>query len=345
MAESKAAVTRIAPNGIFSQVKTSAFFKSSQQTPILTSNATPSSRLPNNPNNKNTSSTPQLQQRPPIQVKPSLKPQAPQRPPPPPRPTKPMASGASRGLPPPIPPRPARLAQPHMTSNLPPSLPPPSTNVIPKINNNATMVIEADLTMLRGATSSSNIMNSTKIDDVYNSTNPSLAPPPPPLSLSHSDPRLSITQMVNEHAIIVTNKEIETLANKLGNASIILSNEENLNIPNKVSAPLPQSSPPSASIEMKTNTPTPNSVTMATRQQTPKSSSITNFQSTRRSGHDLKEFLKQGCNGASGDVKQDEEIATTSNNNNAMGSIEIEADKGVIVVKDIKYYRNLVSTY
>ena len=60
MAESKAAVTRIAPNGIFSQVKTSAYFKTTQQTPTLTSLAT-SIRLGQQQNNSN-SAPPQISQ-------------------------------------------------------------------------------------------------------------------------------------------------------------------------------------------------------------------------------------------------------------------------------------------
>jgi hypothetical protein len=325
VAESKAAVTRIAPNGIFSQVKTSAYFKATQQTPTLTSSS--SFRL----QQRNTGTTPQISQQqrlpppppPPVHSKPSIaKPQAPQRPPPPPsssqqnRSTK--TTSASRG-PPPIPPRPARLAK-NTASTLPPlptpPLPPHSTNT------NATLILEADLTMLRGATSSSNIMNSTKIDETCN-----LQPiiPPPPLLLVA--PRLSITQMVNavEQSnvanVVISKKETDVLTNKMENTSIILTRNDEMK------------SPQLASIEMKT----PGSSSASNhQQQTPKSVTM-DFKAMRRSGHELKEFLNSG---------RDEESVKKSPPQKEIkpSTSSIESDLDAVVVKDIKYYRNLVRT-
>ena len=326
MAESKAAVTRIAPNGIFSQVKTSAFFKTTQQTPTLTLSST--SRL----QQRNIGTTPQLSQQqqrlpppPPLHPKPSIsKPHAPQRPPPPPssssssqpiRPA-PKTTSVSRG-PPPIPPRPARLTK-NVASTLPP--PPPSHSS----NTNATIILEADLTMLRGATSSSNIMNSTKLDDTCN-LQPILMPPPPS-SLPLVAPRLSITQMVNavEQSNVQANKEIEVLTNKMENTSIVLTSNNEIK------------SSPLASIEMKTpGSSSSNSSSSNHRQQTPKSVTM-DFKAMRRSGHELKEFLNSGR-----DEESMKKLSPKKETQRTTSS-STESELNGVVVKDIKYYRNLV---
>ena len=111
-------------------------------------------------------------------------------------------------------------------------------------------------------------MNSTKIDDICN-----LQPIIPPLPLVA--PKLTITQMViaveqSNLDIVVTNKEIQVLTNKIENKSIIIltSNDEM-----KLS--------PSASIEMKT----PGSSASNNRQQTSK---------MQPSGNELNAFLNSG---------------------------------------------------
>ena len=303
MAESKAAVTRIAPNGIFSQVKTSAYFKTTQQTPTLTSLAT-SIRLGQQQNNSN-SAPPQIsqQQRPSsLQPKPSItKSQAPQRRRPPPPPTTSSSSSQQN--------RPTFRKTPlfsRLAKNAAYTLPPPLPTPLPtkSRNLNATIILEADITTLRAAPSSSNIMNSTKIDDICN-----LQPIIPPLPLVA--PKLTITQMVNavEQSnldIVVTNKEIQVLTNKIENKSIIIltSNDEM-----KLS--------PSASIEMKT----PGSSASNNRQQTSK---------MQPSGNELNAFLNSG---------RDEEVKkSTAQKETKLLESELDA----VVVKDSKYFRNLV---
>jgi hypothetical protein len=196
--------------------------------------------------------------------------------------------------------------------------------------------MDADITLgMRGATSASNIMNSTKIEDdltSYTTTTTTIQ--------AVASPKLD------------QNKEIESLVNQMGNASIILpvaaqssSSSNKINTPPRGALAKNEATPVSATSLLP---PPP-------RPQTPKSitpSLLQGAEVTRRSGHELKEFLKQGTTVRS--ILQDAQTATENlvakkPHETSSEPIEINmecggggGEKEEEAIKDIKYYRDLV---